>query len=50
VARQTANDYTTSFTGLKFEIAHERAVEKSAAHRRGRSRTVQRDGSPAGTL
>jgi hypothetical protein len=25
VAKQTANDYTTSLTGLKFKIAHKRA-------------------------
>jgi hypothetical protein len=25
VAKQSANDYTTSLTGLKFKIAHKRA-------------------------
>jgi hypothetical protein len=42
VAKQTANDYTTSLTGLKFKIAHKRAgTEKwSATPRTQRKRMI----------
>jgi hypothetical protein len=42
VAKQTANDYTTSLTGLKFKIAHKRAgAEKwSATPRTQRKRMI----------
>jgi len=42
VAKQTANDYTTSLTGLKFKIAHKRAGSEkwSATPRTQRKRMV----------
>jgi hypothetical protein len=42
VAKQTANDYTTSLTGLKFKIAHKRAGSEkwSATPRTQRKRMI----------
>ena len=42
VAKQTANDYTTSLTGLKFKIAHKRADSQkwSATPRTQRKRMI----------
>src|SRR5687767_11243740 len=42
VAKQTANDYTTSLTGLKFKIAHKRADSEkwSATPRTQRKRMI----------
>jgi hypothetical protein len=42
VAKQTANDYTTSLTGLKFKIAHKRAGREnwSATPRTQRKRMI----------
>jgi hypothetical protein len=42
VAKQTANDYTTSLTGLKFKIAHKRARSEkwSATPRTQRKRMI----------
>ena len=42
VAKQTANDYTTSLTGLKFKIAHKRAGSEkwSATARTQRKRMI----------
>jgi hypothetical protein len=42
VAKQTANDYTTSLTGLKFKIAHKRAGSQkwSATPRTQRKRMI----------
>jgi hypothetical protein len=42
VAKQTANDYTTSLTGLKFKIAHKRAASGkwSATPRTQRKRMI----------
>ena len=42
-AKQTANDYTTSLTGLKFKIAHRRAGSEkwSATPRTQRKRMIQ---------
>jgi hypothetical protein len=42
VAKQTANDYTTSLTGLKFKIAHKRAGSEkwSATSRTQRKRMI----------
>ena len=42
VAKQTANDYTTSLTGLKFKIAHKRAGSEkwSATPRMQRKRMI----------
>jgi hypothetical protein len=42
VAKQTANDYTTSLTGLKFKIAHKRAAagKWSATPRTQRKRMI----------
>jgi hypothetical protein len=43
VAKQTANDYTTSLTGLKFKIAHKRAgSEKWSATPRNRDQELPR--------
>ena len=43
VAKQTANDYTTSLTGLKFKIAHKRAGSEkwSATPKTQRKRMIQ---------
>src|SRR5262245_553986 len=43
VAKQTANDYTTSLTGLKFKIAHKRAGSDkwSATPRTQRTRMIK---------
>jgi hypothetical protein len=43
VAKQTANDYTTSLTGLKFKIAHKRADSEkwSATPRTQRKRMIK---------
>ena len=43
VAKQTANDYTTSLTGLKFKIAHKRAGSEkwSATPRTQRKRMIR---------
>jgi hypothetical protein len=43
VAKQTANDYTTSLTGLKFKIAHKRAGSEkwSATPRMQRKRMIK---------
>ena len=43
VAKQTANDYTTSLTGLKFKIAHKRAGSEkwSATPRTQRKRMIK---------
>jgi hypothetical protein len=43
VAKQTANDYTTSLTGLKFKIAHKRAGSEkwSATPRTKRKRMIK---------
>jgi len=43
VTKQTANDYTTSLTGLKFKIAHKRAGSEkwSATPRTQRKRMIQ---------
>ena len=43
VAKQTANDYTTSLTGLKFKIAHRRAgsAKWSATPRTKRKRMIK---------
>ena len=41
VAKQSANDYTTSLTGLKFKIAHKRAGSEKWSARRGPSASAR---------